>query len=135
VKGEGETGGGIDTLEAPLPAGAVSYPALTPEIEAAFWYERVIHDETGLIPEGHPRLAPLVAPGSPEDRFHLVRTAAGPGAPGPRRVPAWRSATIGVDGADSYTPSPDQPAEGRRGDSEHEADDDVSGAAVDHLVR
>jgi Ni,Fe-hydrogenase III large subunit len=39
--------GGIDTLEAPLPPGAASYPALTPVIDAAFWYERVIHDETG----------------------------------------------------------------------------------------
>jgi formate hydrogenlyase subunit 5 len=59
--------GGIDTLEAPLPPGAASYPALTPVIGAAFWYERVIHDETGLIPEGHPRIAPLIAPGNPED--------------------------------------------------------------------
>ena len=30
VKGEGEAGGGIDTLETPLPPGADSYPALTP---------------------------------------------------------------------------------------------------------
>ena len=36
--------GGIDTLDAPLPPGAVSYPALTPRLGAAFWYERVIHD-------------------------------------------------------------------------------------------
>jgi formate hydrogenlyase subunit 5 len=59
--------GGIDTLEAPVPPGADSYPALTPVIDAAFWYERVIHDETGLIPQGHPRIAPLVAPGSPAE--------------------------------------------------------------------
>jgi formate hydrogenlyase subunit 5 len=59
--------GRIDTLEAPLPPGAASYPALTPMIGAAFWYERVIHDETGVIPNGHPRLAPLVAAGRPED--------------------------------------------------------------------
>ena len=69
---------GIDTFEAPLPPGAVSYPALTPVIEAAFWYERVIHDETGVIPEGHPRLAPLVALGSPEDHA-LPRHVAGYG--------------------------------------------------------
>jgi len=69
---------GIDTLESPLAPGAVSYPALTPLIGAAFWYERVIHDETGLIPEGHPRLAPLVAPGSPEDHA-LPRHVAGYG--------------------------------------------------------
>jgi formate hydrogenlyase subunit 5 len=61
------TAGGIDTLEAPLPPGAASYPALTPRIGAAFWYERVIHDRFGVIPEGHPRLAPLIRPGSPEE--------------------------------------------------------------------
>jgi Ni,Fe-hydrogenase III large subunit len=59
--------GGIDILTAGLPAGATGYPALTPLVGAAFWYERVIHDQTGLVPEGHPRLAPLVAPGSPQD--------------------------------------------------------------------
>jgi formate hydrogenlyase subunit 5 len=69
---------GIDTLESPLPPGAVGYPALTPMIDAAFWYERVIHDETGLIPQGHPRLAPLLAPGSPEDHT-LPRHVAGYG--------------------------------------------------------
>jgi formate hydrogenlyase subunit 5 len=69
---------GLETLEAPLPPGAVGYPALTPMIGAAFWYERVIHDQTGLIPEGHPRLAPLVAPGTPEDHA-LPRHVAGYG--------------------------------------------------------
>jgi formate hydrogenlyase subunit 5 len=63
--------GGIDTLEAPLPPGAASYPALTPVIGAAFWYERVIHDLTGVIPDGHPRIAPLITAGSPED--HALR--------------------------------------------------------------
>ncbi len=58
--------GGIDTLDAPLPPGAVSYPALTPRLGAAFWYEREIHDDFGVVPEGHPRLAPLIRPGSPE---------------------------------------------------------------------
>ncbi len=67
VKGEGEAGGGIDTLDAPLAPGAVSYPALTPRLGAAFWYERVIHDRFGVVPEGHPRLAPLIRPGSPEE--------------------------------------------------------------------
>jgi formate hydrogenlyase subunit 5 len=61
------TAGGIDTLDAPLPPGAVSYPALTPRLGAAFWYERVIHDRFGVVPEGHPRLAPLIRPGSPEE--------------------------------------------------------------------
>jgi Ni,Fe-hydrogenase III large subunit len=63
--------GRIDTLEAPLPPGATSYPALTPAISSAFWYERVIHDLTGVIPEGHPRIAPLIVSGSPEE--HALR--------------------------------------------------------------
>jgi formate hydrogenlyase subunit 5 len=69
---------GIDTLEAPLPPGADSYPALTPMIGAAFWYERVIHDLTGLVPEGHLRIAPLIALGSAED-YALRRHVTGYG--------------------------------------------------------
>ena len=59
---------GIDTVDTPLPPGAASYPALTPVIGAAFWYERVIHDQFGLVPDGHPRLAPLIRPGDPLPR-------------------------------------------------------------------
>jgi formate hydrogenlyase subunit 5 len=70
--------GGIDTLETLLPPGAAGYPSLTPLIGAAFWYERVIHDQTGLIPDGHPRLAPLVRPGDPEEHA-LPRHVAGYG--------------------------------------------------------
>jgi formate hydrogenlyase subunit 5 len=62
------TGGGIDTLDVGLPPGAVSYPALTPHLGAAFWYERVIHDQYGVIPDGHPRLAPLIRPASADDQ-------------------------------------------------------------------
>jgi formate hydrogenlyase subunit 5 len=63
--------GRVDTLEATLPPGASGYPSLTlapPAIGAAFWYERLIHDQTGIVPEGHPRLAPLVKPGDPLPR-------------------------------------------------------------------
>jgi len=70
--------GEVSSLEASLPPGAVSYPALTPVIGAAFWYERVIHDQTGVVPEGHPRLAPLVRPGNPEEHA-LPRHVAGYG--------------------------------------------------------
>jgi len=58
--------GGIDTLETTLPAGTEGYPALTPRQPAAFWYERVIHDQTGIVPAGHTRLAPLIRPGDPQ---------------------------------------------------------------------
>ncbi|MGH3214610.1 MAG: NADH-quinone oxidoreductase subunit C [Trebonia sp.] len=70
--------GSVDTLEAALPPGAASYPALSPRIGAAFWYERVIHDQIGIVPEGHPRLAPLISPGDPEDHA-LPRHVAGYG--------------------------------------------------------
>jgi Ni,Fe-hydrogenase III large subunit len=62
------TAGDIGTMEVTLPPGAAGYPALTPRVGAAFWYERVIHDQTGLVPEGHPRLAPLLRPGNPLPR-------------------------------------------------------------------
>jgi formate hydrogenlyase subunit 5 len=89
--------GGIVTREAPLPAGATSYPALTPRLPAAFWYERLIHDLFGITPEGHPRMVPLVLPqrngsaprprpgaaGGPEaiepDEQSLPRHVTGPG--------------------------------------------------------
>jgi formate hydrogenlyase subunit 5 len=50
----------ITTLEAMLPPGTASYPALTPRLGAAFWYEREIHDLFAVVPEGHPRLEPLI---------------------------------------------------------------------------
>ena len=51
-------GESVITLRAPVPGNA--YPALTPSIPAAHWFEREIHDLHGLTPEGHPRLEPLV---------------------------------------------------------------------------
>ena len=38
------------------------YPAVTPRVGAAFWYEREVHDLFGVVPEGHPRLEPLILP-------------------------------------------------------------------------
>ena len=88
---------GIVIREARLPAGATSYPALTPRLGAALWYERLIHDLFGISPEGHPRLVPLVLPqrngtaprprpgtaGGPEviepDERSLPRHVTGPG--------------------------------------------------------
>jgi formate hydrogenlyase subunit 5 len=37
-----------------------SYPAVTPRVPAAHWFEREIHDLWGVVPEGHPRLEPLL---------------------------------------------------------------------------
>lgn len=53
---------GIDLLDVTLPPGTTHYPALTPDIPPAFWYERRLHDLHGIIPDGHPRLDPLVLP-------------------------------------------------------------------------
>jgi formate hydrogenlyase subunit 5 len=47
-------------LLAPDSRGRLSYPALTPELPAAFWYERALHDLSGVIADGHPRLEPLL---------------------------------------------------------------------------
>ena len=81
---------GIDTLEAPLPPGAASYPALTPVIGAAFWYERVIHDETGLIPAGPSPARPAGRarqPGRPRaaPARRRLRHVHDPARPGPLR--------------------------------------------------
>lgn len=54
--------GRLELFEAPLAHGARAYPALTPQIPAASWYEREIHDLVGIEPEGHPDLDPLVLP-------------------------------------------------------------------------
>jgi len=51
---------GLETWQALLPPGAASYPALTPRLGAAFWYEREIRDMFGVVPEGHPRPQPLI---------------------------------------------------------------------------
>jgi formate hydrogenlyase subunit 5 len=45
--------------------GALSYPALTPVVPAAFWYERALHDLSAVVPLGHPRLDPLLLPRQP----------------------------------------------------------------------
>lgn len=45
-------------------AAGTSYPSLTPSLRAAFWYEREIHDLFGIVPDGHPRLDPLILPTS-----------------------------------------------------------------------
>jgi formate hydrogenlyase subunit 5 len=70
--------GGFRTLDAVLPAGQASYPALTPLVGSAFWYEREIHDLFGVVAEGHPRLEPLVLP----------RGSAEPPRPGSEHKPA-----------------------------------------------
>jgi Ni,Fe-hydrogenase III large subunit len=52
--------GALDVVEAQLAPGTDRYPALTPLVPPAAWYEREIHDLFGIEPLGHPRLDPLV---------------------------------------------------------------------------
>ncbi|WP_236795260.1 NADH-quinone oxidoreductase subunit C [Amycolatopsis sp. GM8] len=65
---------GLEVVAMPLAPGTTHYPSLTPDIPSAFWYERALHDLYGVIPDGHPRLDPLVLP-------HIDN-----GTPLPRRV-------------------------------------------------
>jgi len=54
-----------------VPEGAGGFPALTPAVPSAAWYEREIRDLFGLEPFGHPRADPLVLPlrpGTPAPR-------------------------------------------------------------------
>lgn len=58
---------GIDRLTAvlrPDRTGRLAYPALSATLPAAVWYERALHDLSGVVPTGHPRLDPLLFPGS-----------------------------------------------------------------------
>jgi formate hydrogenlyase subunit 5 len=50
--------------------GAMSYQSLTPDVPAAFWYERALHDLSGIVPHGHPRLDPLLLPAEPGQLLH-----------------------------------------------------------------
>jgi Ni,Fe-hydrogenase III large subunit len=76
--------GDIATYETVLPPGTSSYPALTPALGAAFWYEREIHDLFGVTPAGHPRLEPLILP-LQDDRQPRPR----PGTPGREPAGIW----------------------------------------------
>jgi formate hydrogenlyase subunit 5 len=53
---------GLRLRDTVLPAWQADYPALTPDLAAAFWYERALHDLFGIVPAGHPRLDPLLLP-------------------------------------------------------------------------
>lgn len=78
--------GSILALEIYLDPADPRYPALTPAIPAAHWYERALHDLFGVVPEGHPWLKPLVLHEEWADGAHPLRAAyprdAIPPAPG-----------------------------------------------------
>ena len=53
------------------PLSGESYPAVTPKVAAAHWFEREIHDLWGIVPDGHPRLEPLVRHGPEQSEVPL----------------------------------------------------------------
>jgi formate hydrogenlyase subunit 5 len=73
-------GSDVETVDALVPPGAAGYPAVTPLVGAAFWYERELHDLFGVVPDGHPRLEPLTLP--------LTGQTGGRPCPGGARAPA-----------------------------------------------
>lgn len=79
---------GLETLHALLPPGAAGYPALTPRVGAAFWYEREIHDLFGVIPQGHPRLEPLILPAASDPPRPGADSRPAAAAPAPGQLPA-----------------------------------------------
>ena len=93
-------GPALKLLASDLPEGRYDYPALSPVVPAAFWYERQLHDLFGVVPIGHPRLDPLVFPlkGDGPDRPR-------PGLSGPRdRLDPDTSAMRGnVEGEGVFT--------------------------------
>jgi formate hydrogenlyase subunit 5 len=92
--------GGITAADALISsADAASYPALTPDVPSAAWYERALHDLSGLRPRGHPRLDPLLLPlpeASPHPRPGGSRASAVRPAelPGPTEVSGYGLFTI-----------------------------------------
>ena len=52
----------LDLIESALGPESDAYPAITPLVPAASWYERAIHDLFGLRPDGFGRLHPLLLP-------------------------------------------------------------------------
>jgi formate hydrogenlyase subunit 5 len=63
---------GDQTLRVSAPLDRASYPAITPLVPAAHWFEREIHDLWEIVPEGHPRLEPLVRHGPEQSEIALV---------------------------------------------------------------
>ena len=62
---------GDSTLLLRAPVTGRGYPAVTPRVPAAHWFEREIHDLWDIVPEGHPRLEPLVRHGPEQAEIAL----------------------------------------------------------------
>jgi len=100
----GWEGDRLQVDRATMPAGS-HYPALTPHLPAASWYERRCHDLLGVVPDGHPDLRPLLAPPPPGAGLVGGRVAGegvftipyGPVRSGVFETVEYRLSTIGED--------------------------------------
>ncbi|MEU6443161.1 NADH-quinone oxidoreductase subunit C [Streptomyces sp. NPDC047046] len=82
-----------ELLHTYLAPGQLRYAALSPDLPAAFWYERALHDLFGTRPEGHPRLDPLLLPLSDPARAPLPGVTAAPPPLGPDEKAVPRATT------------------------------------------
>lgn len=83
---------GVDVVRTevfPDTDGALTYRSLSPDLSAAFWYERALHDLSGVVPVGHPRLDPLLL---------SLDDDAAPPMPGARSTPAQPTLSLEATG-------------------------------------
>ncbi len=57
----------LQILTTDLPANNLAYPALTPELPQAHWFERELAEQFGVVPQGHPWLKPVRYPRATPD--------------------------------------------------------------------
>ncbi|MHC1711263.1 MAG: NADH-quinone oxidoreductase subunit C [Solidesulfovibrio sp.] len=90
--------GGVTRLKALLDQSeTLEFPSISPEIPAATWYEREIHDMFGIKPLGHPDLRRLVLHENFPDDVHPLRKDFDPRSP-IETLPDVETPMIGVTG-------------------------------------
>lgn len=72
------------TIEAAVAPEAPEFPAITPMVPAAHWYEREVRDLLGLTPVGHPDPRPLVLHDDWPEGLYPLRKDFDPATPTPR---------------------------------------------------
>ncbi|HVA91119.1 MAG TPA: NADH-quinone oxidoreductase subunit C [Chloroflexota bacterium] len=90
--------GTLLALDADLDPADPRYPALTPKLPAAHWYERALHDLFGIVPEGHPWPAPLVLHEEWAGGIHPLRASFARGAAPHPDGAVWRPPTVKGEG-------------------------------------
>lgn len=92
-------GDGVELLDMPI---GDEFPSMTPQVAAAFWYERVVHDLFGATPQGHPRLDPLVLPQADTKDGHRYPRP-GSGKPIKQLTPSERAVPRFISGPGMFT--------------------------------